>query len=122
MLALASRTDTHERKESLPGVQVSELGPTAFHPNQAEFRASRVRKVVSCATVPSSHTFESSHPQSTQQKCISGPTERCERCATLGLDYCVYKPTKKRGVGKVLRMGEACGRCRLATPPPTEFE
>ncbi|KAF9645907.1 hypothetical protein BDM02DRAFT_388919 [Thelephora ganbajun] len=45
-------------------------------------------------------------------KCVPGPTQRCERCTTLELQDCVYKQIKKRGVGKILRMGEACKLCR----------
>ena len=46
------------------------------------------------------------------QKCTPGPAQRCERCMSLGLEVCIYKQIKKRGIGKTLRMGEACKRCR----------
>ena len=32
------------------------------------------------------------------------------------IEDCIYEPVKKRGVGKTLRMGEACACCRLAKP------
>jgi hypothetical protein len=32
------------------------------------------------------------------------------------IEDCIYEPVKKRGVGKTLRMGEACACCRLARP------
>jgi len=32
----------------------------------------------------------------------------------MGIEDCVYDHVKKRGIGKTLRMGEACKRCRSA--------
>jgi hypothetical protein len=49
------------------------------------------------------------------QKCVPGP-RRCVRCTRMEIEDCIYEPVKKRGVGKTLRMGEACASCRLAKP------
>ena len=32
----------------------------------------------------------------------------------MGIQDCVYEQVKKRGIGKTLRMGEACACCRSA--------
>jgi hypothetical protein len=32
----------------------------------------------------------------------------------MGIQDCVYEKVKKRGVGKTLKMGEACACCRSA--------
>ena len=45
------------------------------------------------------------------QKCAPG-TPRCMRCTKMGIEDCVYDNIKKRGVGKTLKMGEACAYCR----------
>ena len=31
----------------------------------------------------------------------------------MGIQDCVYEPAKKRGVGSILKVGEACACCRL---------
>jgi hypothetical protein len=31
----------------------------------------------------------------------------------MGIQDCIYEQVKKRGIGKTLRMGEACTCCRL---------
>lgn len=33
----------------------------------------------------------------------------------MGIEECVFDHIKKRGIGKVLRMGKACNRCRSAS-------
>ena len=48
------------------------------------------------------------------QKCIPGAI-RCMRCMNLGIEDCTYEWVKKRGVGRTLKMGEACEYCRSAT-------
>jgi hypothetical protein len=32
----------------------------------------------------------------------------------MGIQDCIYEQVKKRGVGKTLKMGEACTSCRSA--------
>ena len=52
-----------------------------------------------------------------KQRCIPGPAQSCERCTKLAIKDCTYKPIKQRVVvGKTLRTGEACKRCRSASP------
>ena len=45
------------------------------------------------------------------QKCVPGP-RRCVRCARVGTD-CIYEQVKRRDIGKILGLGEACTCCRL---------
>lgn len=66
------------------------------------------------------------HTSANVQKCIPG-VPRCERCTELGIEECVYGQKKKRAVGNLLRMGEACLSCRLVfflffgTEPAADF-
>ena len=68
-----------------------------------------------------SYASERFCPRSTLQKCTPGPAHVCERCMSMGLETCIYKQIKKRGIGKTLRMGEACKRCRSVTPQSAGF-
>lgn len=114
----------HECQRCLSGLQVSVSDPTPLPKPTRVSCDCRTRKVVSCAAIPRSHTSERFYPRLTLQRCIPGPAKRCERCTALRIKDCVYEQVKKRGVGKTLRMGEACKRCRSATPTPspTDFE
>ena len=74
----------------------------------------RARKVVSTAIPSPLNGRSDGCARRSFQKCAPGPSLRCERCTAIGIEDCVFDPIKKRGVGKTLRMGEACNFCRLA--------
>ena len=48
------------------------------------------------------------------QKCMPGG-QRCKRCTELNIEDCTYSQKKKRVVGELLRVGEACLPCRSVT-------
>lgn len=115
--------NANERKESLCSMQVGESYSLTVHPKPS-VRDRRARKVVSrCTGSFSGHVFEERHPLSALQRCDPGPSkDMCERCTTIGLKDCIYEPRQKRGIGKTLRMREACKHCRSAIPQLVDVE
>jgi hypothetical protein len=95
---------------SLPGMQVSISRVGRAHSFILFTELRRRSELRSAPVIRANHA-----PPRYFQKCVPGPS-RCVRCTRMEIQDCIYEPVKKRGVGKTLRMGEACACCRLARP------
>ena len=95
---------------SLPGMQVSISRVGRAHSFILFPEPRRRSEPRSAPVIRANHA-----PPRYFQKCVPG-LSRCVRCMRMEIQDCIYESVKKRGVGKTLRMGEACACCRLVRP------